>query len=293
MGPGCLVGTTHGDGGVGVRNGDDPGRQGDGIRLNPVISLSVHALMMVENPVRNAVKRVQGGENPDTCTGMGPHHLPFFLVKFAGLVQDGFRDAQFADIMHQCGVFQADGVDLAAKMRRKVPVKQHRQFLHVAAVSVEVWIAGIDDAHQDLGDVDASGLGGVHQMEHQGHDNEDKDAPEEQNESNHEVGSGKKADEQVSAKEEDQQNQPQVHPTGIPGAVGGEHVMGGADEEDITEDVPDHKRCSQKDQCRNHMTHEKTGTSSFDGNCLGDGVENGLGKMEKASCAKHHCAILP
>ena len=126
-------------------------------------------------------------------------------------------------------------------------------------------------------------------MEHQGHDNEDKDAPEEQNESNHEVGSGKKADEQVSAKEEDQQNQPQVHPTGIPGAVGGEHVMGGADEEDIAEDVPDHKRCSQKDQCRNHMTHEKTGTSSFDGICLGDGVENGLGKMEKASCKASLC----
>jgi len=57
--------------------------------------------MMAVWNIQRGLKIINPGENFVGIGGMPPHNDEFFLGQFRGFVQDGVRDAHFADIMQQ------------------------------------------------------------------------------------------------------------------------------------------------------------------------------------------------
>ena len=118
---------------------------------------------------------------------MPDNHLPLFRVQFGRFVQNRLRHAKLADIVQQRCVLQTDGVQLFPDVFGQVTVEQHGELLHMAAVAVQIGIPGVDDTDQNLGDIDAALLRRLHQLEHQGLDNGDKDAAEKENGGHHQI----------------------------------------------------------------------------------------------------------
>ena len=154
--------------------------------------------MVVFDPVGDIVKGAQGLQDPDAGPRMLLHDGPFVGVQLSGLAQYRLRDTQLAHIVHQRRVFQADGVDLAAQVGGKMLVEIHGEVLDRQTMAVQVGIAGVDHADQDLRDVDASRPGCVHQVVEQRENDRDKDAAKEQDEGQEQVGVGEDADVEIA-----------------------------------------------------------------------------------------------
>lgn len=154
------------------------------------------------------------------------HYGPFIFIQLSGLVQYCLRDSQFAHIVHKGRVFQADGVDLAAQVGRKVPIENHRKVLDRQAVAIQIGITRIDYTDENLCDVNASSPGCLHEVVEQRDDNGDKDAAEEQDQGEKKIRAGENADIQIAQKEEDDQYQGKQHPSFVALAPRREDIMG-------------------------------------------------------------------
>ena len=237
-----LIGPSHRDGRVGIRDGDDPRGQGNLIPLEAIVAIAVDALVVVFDPVGDIVKGVQRLQDPDAGPRMLLHDGPFVGVQLSGLVQYRLWNAQLAHIVHQRRVFQADGVDLTAQVGGKMPVEKHGEVLDRETMAVQIRIAGVDHADQNLRDVDASRPGSVHQVVEQRENDGDKDAAEEQDEGQEQVGVGEDADAEIAQQKEDDQHESKRHPSLIPLAAGRENIMSGANKSDQAIDIRHHDR---------------------------------------------------
>ena len=226
----------------GIFNGDHPCGQGNLIPLEAVVTFAVDAFVVVLDPVRDIVKGMQGLQDPDAGTGMLFHDGPFVGVQLSGLVQYRLWDSQLAHIVHQRRVFQADRVDLAAQVGGKMPVENHGEVLDRQTMAVQVGVAGVDHADQDLRDVDASRPGCVHQVVEQREYDGDKDAAKEQDEGQEQVGVGEDANVEIAQQKEDDQHEGKRYPSLIPLAAGRENIMSGANKSDQAIDIRHHDR---------------------------------------------------
>src|SRR5580658_4752907 len=99
-----FVGTLGSDGVVGVGDGDDAGAEGNLIGGEAVgIAGAIVKFVMVANHFTDSM---HGGERlKNFCAelGVGFHGDPFGGVEWAGLIQNGFGNADFADVVQQTG----------------------------------------------------------------------------------------------------------------------------------------------------------------------------------------------
>ena len=123
-----------------------------------------------------------------------------------------------------------------------MPVEKHGEVLDRQAMAVEVGVAGVDHADQDLCDVDALRPGCVHQVVEQREDDGDKDAAEEQDEGKEQVGVGEDVNVEITQQKEDEQHEGKRHPSLIPLAAGRENIISGAYKYDQAIDIRHHDR---------------------------------------------------
>ena len=135
---------------------------------------------MVLDPGRDISKGMQRLQDFHTSPGMSPHHLPFILIQFCRLVQDGFRYTELANVMHQGGILKADRVNVLLQVGWQIPVEQHRHFLDIPAMAIQIRIPGINDADKDFRNIDTSFLGCVYQVGKQRQDDGNKDGAKEE-----------------------------------------------------------------------------------------------------------------
>src|SRR5580658_1314804 len=99
-----FVGALGSDGVVGVGDGDDARAKGNLIGGEAVgIAGAIVKFVMVANHFADAIHGGERLENFRAELGVGFHGGPFGGVERAGLVQDDFRDADFADVVQQAG----------------------------------------------------------------------------------------------------------------------------------------------------------------------------------------------
>lgn len=107
---------------------------------------------------------------------------------------------------------------------------------------VQIGIAGVDHADQDLRDVDVPRPGCVHQVVEQRESDGNKDTSEEQDEGQEQVGIGENANVEIAQEKEDDQHEGKRYPSLIPLAAGRENIMSGANELDQAIDICHHDR---------------------------------------------------
>src|SRR5208282_3199920 len=95
-----LVGALGGDGVVGIGDGDDARAQGDLVAGEAIgIAGAIVKFVMVANHFADAVHGGEGLENFRAEFGVGFHGGPLGGVERAGFIENGFGDADFADVV--------------------------------------------------------------------------------------------------------------------------------------------------------------------------------------------------
>ena len=206
-----------------------------------VVTVAIDSFMMVKNPAHDMSKSLERLQNLDADFRVTLHNNPFVRIQLSGLVQDRLRNAQFAHIMHQSRIFQANRIDATLDGRRQIFVEKHGQALHMAAVAVQVRVTGIDNAHQNLSNIDTSGFSGFKQPEHKCQNYGYKDAPAKEDHRHHNVRLPHKRTEQVAHQEKAQQDSGNNFPDAVTMTPCRKHIVGAFDKKEIPDDVYHHQ----------------------------------------------------